>query len=446
MDEQETEEERSGQPAADEELYDPYLHRVTHKPVSDFGSLANLVKSAAGTGLFAMPNAFACVGLLLGIVGTALMGLLITGSLQLLVRIHHLMCARLRRPVLLYDEVVVATLTARKPWLSPRASTLIVDVVMLTCYIGIGSVYVVFISGTIQECVDSERTVGQSYYALVIFPFLFLMNMAKNLSDITPISVAGNILLLAAGIIGIVYALKDGIGDTWTTIEPNVNLYPKFIGMVFFSMCSPGVILAIEHSMEKPWNYTKPCGVLNWGMVFLVLTHIFVGVIGYLKWGSESLGNFIRNHPENDGPTTAALAMQALAIYFTYGLQCYVPITILKNNYVMPAIERGVLNYSPFLWDLIIRFLVTSVMCVLAAAIPKLDLFTGLVGAMCISTLTTLIPTTLYILVHYEDFGKFKWRLVLGVMMFSVALIAAMCAMTTNLILIVRFLKYGYDV
>lgn len=99
----------------------------------DFGSLANLVKSAAGTGLFAMPNAFACVGLFFGIVGTAFMGLLITGSLQLLVRIHHLMCARLQKPVLLYDEVVVATLTTRprKPWLSARASTFVISVIVL---------------------------------------------------------------------------------------------------------------------------------------------------------------------------------------------------------------------------------------------------------------------------------------------------------------------------
>jgi len=81
---------------------------------------------------------------------------------------------------------------------------------------------------------------------------------------------------------------------------------------------------------------------------------------------------------------------------------------------------------------------------ILAAVIPKLDLFTGLVGAICISTLATLIPVTLYILVHYEDFGKFKWRLILGVFMFSVAFIAAICAVTTNLILIVEFLIYGY--
>lgn len=98
---------------------------ISPRSFRDFGSFANLVKSAAGTGLFAMPNAFACVGLLVGIVGTALMGLLITGSLQLLVRIHHLMCSRLRQPELLYDEVVVATLTtgARKPWVSARVAT-----------------------------------------------------------------------------------------------------------------------------------------------------------------------------------------------------------------------------------------------------------------------------------------------------------------------------------
>jgi len=76
--------------------------------------------------------------------------------------------------------------------------------------------------------------------------------------------------------------------------------------------------------------------------------------------------------------------------------------------------------------------------------IPRLDLFTGLVGAICISTLATLIPVILYILVHYEDFGKFKWRLILGVFMFSIAFIAAVCAVVTNFILIVKYFKYGY--
>ncbi|XP_070513883.1 proton-coupled amino acid transporter-like protein CG1139 isoform X2 [Cardiocondyla obscurior] len=443
MGEQEAE-EQSSEPATVQEDYDPYQHRDTYKSVSDFGSLANLVKSAAGTGLFAMPNAFACVGLFIGIVGTAFMGLLITGSLQLLVKIHHMMCIRLRKPVLVYDEVVVATLTTdvRKSWLSARAATLIVDITILACYIGIGSVYVVFISGIIQECVDSEKMIGQSYYALMIFPFLFIMNMMRNLADIAPISVVGNALLITAALIGIVYSLKDGIGDKWSIIGPNVNMYPKFIGVVFFSICSPGMILAIEHSMKHPWNYVKPCGILNWGMTFLILIHIFVGSIGYLKWGPDARGNFIRNHETLDGATITALIMQALAIYFTYGLQCYMPIHILKYNYAMPAIENSTCKGTPFLWDLIIRFSITIATCILAAAIPKLDLFTGLVGAVCISTLATLIPVTMYILVHHENYGRFKWRLILGVSMLAVVFVATACAVATNLVLIVKYFKY----
>lgn len=76
--------------------------------------------------------------------------------------------------------------------------------------------------------------------------------------------------------------------------------------------------------------------------------------------------------------------------------------------------------------------------------IPKLDLFTGLVGAVCISTLATLIPTTLYILVHHEDFGKYKWRLILGVFMFVVAFLATVGAIVIDVILIVEYFIYGY--
>lgn len=122
------------------------------------------------------------------------------------------------------------------------AFRLIVDITILVCYIGIGSVYVLFIAGIIEECIDSEKILGQSYYTLMLFPLLIVMNMMKNLADIAPISIAGNILLFAAGLIGVVYALKDGIGDTWATIGPEINMYPKFFGLIFFSMCSPGVV------------------------------------------------------------------------------------------------------------------------------------------------------------------------------------------------------------
>ncbi|XP_076181170.1 proton-coupled amino acid transporter-like protein acs [Ptiloglossa arizonensis] len=278
----------------------------------------------------------------------------------------------------------------------------------------------------------------------MLFPLFFLMNMLKHLRDMAGISVTGNALLFSAALIGIVYALKDGIGDTWVWVNPRVGLYPKFIGTVFFSMASPGVILAIEHDMQKPWNYTKCNGVLNWGMIFVTLLHVLVGVTGYLKWGSETLGNFIRNHHTNDVATLVALIMQALAIYFTYGLQCYMPITILTNEYVFPALEENICKGSLYQWDLIVRFSVSLATCLLAASIPKLELFTGLVGAIGISTLTTLIPITLYILVNYDERGMLRSRMILSVALLLVALFITLCAIIVNIISIVEYFEQKY--
>ncbi|XP_017763350.1 PREDICTED: proton-coupled amino acid transporter-like protein CG1139 [Eufriesea mexicana] len=434
-------------PPNEDEPYDPYAQQVTTKPVSDFKSLANLVKSAVGTGLFAMPNAFASVGLVIGVIGTILMGVLITGSLHILVKIHHKMCIHLRKPILHYDEVVVASLTTsvQKSWMSTRVVTCIIHAAIIICYTGIGAIYVVFISGIIQEFFDFEETIDQGYYALILFPLFLAMNMIKHLYDIAVMSIIGNLLLFISALLGIIHALKDGIGDKWHVIGPDVSLYPKFVGTVFFSMSSPGLILALQHNMEKPWNFTKFTGVLNHGMAHITLLHTFVGVIGYLKWGTDSVGNFIRNQPVNDVPKITALTMQGLSIYFTYGLQCYMPIVILLEEYIIPALnERSYIGTS-FCWNMCIRFGITLMTCLLAAIIPKLDLFIAVVGAVCTSTLSTIIPITLYILVYRNNYGTLKWKLILGLSLLTVASIITLCAIVVNLVLIIEFFRNSIE-
>ncbi|XP_043266554.1 proton-coupled amino acid transporter-like protein CG1139 [Venturia canescens] len=427
-----------------EESYDPWAHRSERKFVSDLGSFANLVKSAAGTGLFAIPNAFACVGMLLGIVGTIVMGILITVSLQLLMRTHYLMCKRDKSPTLNYDRLVSVTLTSGvlKGRISPECITLIIDVAMLACYLGIGAVYVVFVSGIVQECIDMEKTINQAFYSLIIFPLFLLMNLIKGLNNFAPISMIANGLLVVSAIVGTIYAVKEGNGK-WVLIEKNVSSYPKFIGTAFFSMCSPGLVLAIDHSMKNPWNYTKFCGVLNWGMGFLIGLHVIVGSVVYAQWGSDSLANFIRNHPEHHAGTFSVLVMQGVAIYLSYGLQCYMPISILYDDYAVPSLQDGACKGSRYFWNLLVRFGVTAITCTLAAAIPQLHLFTSLVGALCVATLGTIIPAILYIVSQYGSFGRFGWRLIVALVVLCIGFFAMACGTLSSAILIIRYLEYG---
>jgi len=55
--------------------------------------------------------------------------------------------------------------------------------------------------------------------------------------------------------------------------------------------------------------------------------------------------------------------MQALAIYFTYQLQSYMPIMILKYGYAVPRVEDGTLAGTPYFWELFIRFCFTFTTC-----------------------------------------------------------------------------------
>ena len=64
----------------------------------------------------------------------------------------------------------------------------------------------------------------------------------RNLHDITPLSIMGNFFVVIAAAIGFVYAVKDGFGDSWIPLQTDIKVYPRFIGTVFFSMCSPGLV------------------------------------------------------------------------------------------------------------------------------------------------------------------------------------------------------------
>ena len=69
--------------------------------------------------------------------------------------------------------------------------------------------------------------------------------------------------------------------------------------------------------------------------------------------------------------------MFALAVYFTYALQLYVPVNIIK--FYMKEFNP---RYRLETIDLIIRICLVMFTFTLGLLIPKLDLFTSLVGSI----------------------------------------------------------------
>lgn len=99
--------------------------------------------------------------------------------------------------------------------------------------------------------------------------------------------------------------------------------------------------------------------------------------------------------------------MIAIAIFFTYALQFYVPMEIIwkavKNNF---GSKRNMAEYG-------IRISLVVLTVVLAIIIPNLGGFISLVGAVCLSMLGLIFPAVIELVTFYENpgLGRYNWRL-----------------------------------
>lgn len=80
-----TKEELAEEDEFENEIYNPFANRPIEYSNSTLGSLVHLLKSSLGTGILAMPMAFKNSGLLVGAIGTLVLGFICTHCIHILV-------------------------------------------------------------------------------------------------------------------------------------------------------------------------------------------------------------------------------------------------------------------------------------------------------------------------------------------------------------------------
>lgn len=130
-----------------------------------------------------------------------------------------------------------------------------------------------------------------------------------------------------------------------------------------------------------------------------------MGLFGYLRYGSAVMGSITLNLPTNDIKAQAAQGMLAFAIFISHGLACYVAIDIIWNEHLSKKVTQ-----SKQFWEYVTRTLLVFLTCklnfyfqnfmptmifflfsvLLAVAIPNLELFISLFGALCLSGIIKL--------------------------------------------------------
>lgn len=375
------------------EPFEPHDHRKVAHPTTNMETLFHLLKGSLGTGILAMPNAFYRAGYVLGAAGTLFIGVLCTYCIHQLVKCEIELCRRRRIASLNYPDTASAAMEDGPRVFqkcAPYAGH-VVNAFLILYQLGTCCVYVVFVSRNIKEVVDEyhETKLDVRLYMVMLLLPLILINWVRNLKLLAPFSTLANLLTFIGFGITLYYILNDIPNISTRNPIGAVRDFPLFFGMVLFALEAIGVILPLENNMKTPKSFGGTFGVLNRAMLLIITLYVGMGFFGYIKYGSGALGSITLNLPADEILAQSVRVILAIAIFVTHGLQCYVAVDITWNHYLLTKFQK---HSHKFVLEYVVRTCLVLVTFLLAVAIPNLELFISLFGALCLSALGIAFP------------------------------------------------------
>lgn len=394
-----------------DELYDPFEHRDKRNATSSFGALVHLLKSSLGTGILAMPNAVRNGGLIFGGIGTLIIGFICAHCVHILVRTSHILCRRTKTPQMTYAETAHAAFLCGpkpvRPW--ANASKIFVNTALCATYVGGACVYIVFIATSIQQVANYHTGVNATIrmYILSLIPAVVLLGQVRSLKYMVPFSMLANVFMMTGFAITLYYVFSNVHSVDSVNMFSTVEQLPRFFATVIFAIEGIGIVMPIENNMKNPQHFLGCPSVLNITMSIVVGLYAILGVFGYLSYGENTKGSITLNLPMAEPLGEAVKILIAAAVLFTYGLQFFVPLEIIWKS-----IQPWFSHKYEVIGETIMRIVMVMITVIVALAVPELDPFISLVGAIFFSVLGISIPAVVETISCWEShLGTFKWRL-----------------------------------
>ncbi|XP_075163906.1 solute carrier family 36 member pathetic isoform X1 [Haematobia irritans] len=387
--------------------YDPFADRQNEHPTTDSETLTHLLKASLGTGILSMPIAFMYSGIIMGIFATILTALICTHCSYVLVKCGHKLYYKARRSKMSFAEIAEVAFLNGPKWcrgFAPIAKFSILFGLFLT-YFGTCSVYTVIVAKNFEQVIN-HWTGTEMNSRLLIASFLIpliLLSWIPNLKYLAPVSMVANVFMgLGLGIT--FYYLVQDLPSIETRSYVSWGTMPAFFSISIFAMEAIGVVMPLENNMENPRHFLGICGVLSQGMSGVTLIYMFLGFLGYLRYGDATGESITLNLPVHEWPAQAVKVLIALAVYCTFGLQFYVCLEIVWDSIKDKCTKR------PIMVNYVLRTVLVTAAVGLAVAVPTIAPFMGLIGAFCFSILGLIFPVFIEIVTHWDTgFGPFNW-------------------------------------
>ncbi|XP_021183907.2 proton-coupled amino acid transporter-like protein pathetic [Helicoverpa armigera] len=393
------------------EDYNPFEHRDVVKPNSDMRSLANLIKASLGSGLLAMPLAFANAGWGVGIVGTVIVAFICGHCVHIFVETSRGCCRAERKPLLTYSETCGAAFANGPKCVRPFANFahMFAEFSLCFTYLGVCCIFTLLIATSIKQLFDTYLStppipVGQ--YCLFLLLPLCLLCQIRHLKWLAPFSLIANVLLFATFAICLYYIFREPLTFSDKQIVGDMSRLPAFLSTVIFAMEGIGVVMPVENTMKKPQHFLGCPSVMVIAMTLVMLLYIMLGVFGYLRYGEALRGTITLNLPMDAWPAICAKVFISITIFLTYPLHFFVVIDIF-TRYVEPRVQQKYHNVM----QICVRIFIVCFCGGIGIALPLLEQIINLVGALFYSILGLIIPGIVETVFRWEDLGKYNWIL-----------------------------------
>lgn len=291
----------------------------------------------------------------------------------------------------------------------------------MATYWAAACVYVVFIATSFHDVINFDLGINwdKRIYIAMVTIAIVLVGQIRNLKVLVPFSATANVFIVVTFAITLYYMFRDPLDFSDKPMYAGYKTLPMFFATVIFAMEGIGVVMPVENEMKTPKHFLGCPGVLNTAMITVIVLYAIIGFFGYVKYGEEVLGSITLNLPDGAPLADTAKILMALAIFCTYPLQLYVPNDILwrKINHLFPESRHNIAQ-------ILLRALICLITCGVAAGVPDLEPFIGLVGSVFFSILGIFVPSFVETVYKWDKLGKFNWILVKNTFLMICAILA----------------------
>jgi proton-coupled amino acid transporter len=280
--------------------------------------------------------------------------------------------------------------------------------------------------------------VVKNYLFLAILPVALLLSYIKTLKRLAIASACANLLQVVGLSIVIEYLLRDMPSKPRVEYFKPASEVALGFGSAMFAFEGISVVLPIYTRMKRQEQMGGLFGLVNISYTLLLGLYMLLGVLGYLRFGSEVADSITLNLPK-EPLYDMVRAIFTVSLFLSYPLQFYVPNEIIWGYVSSKLMIEPVPELSPqkpreelgaggetasaggrqttgaslalarqrgkqnARYEYYCRTVLVLLSFVLAVSVPKLNLMMDFFGSISGTALSITLPPLIHLAAFWED-------------------------------------------